>query len=65
MYSSFHEAYSTARGRYSDEEWHALPMRDQSEAIYLEMRRLDAEASGQCGPRRKSRRAARSLQHAG
>jgi hypothetical protein len=64
MSSSFQEAYSSARSRYSDEQWYALPMRDQSEAIYREMRRLDAEAVRQSVTRRRSRRTEQSLEHA-
>jgi hypothetical protein len=42
--TTFQEAYTSARNRYSDVQWYTLDARDQSEAIYLEMRRLDALA---------------------
>jgi len=43
--TTFHEAYQSARNRYPDEQWLMFGMRDQSRAIYLEMRRLDAMAA--------------------
>jgi hypothetical protein len=46
MTCSFEDAYQKARGRYSDAQWHDLDLRNQSEAIYQEMRRLDAAAAG-------------------
>ena len=42
MSSGFEDAYRKARNRYSDAQWHDLNLRNQSEAIYQEMRRLDA-----------------------
>jgi hypothetical protein len=44
MCSSFNEAYSSARSSYSDDQWDTLGVRTQTAAIYVEMRRLDAEA---------------------
>ena len=45
MSIGFEDAYKKARGRYSDAQWHDLNLRDQSEAIYREMRLLDAGAA--------------------
>ena len=42
MGCGFEDAYRKARGRYPDAQWHDLNLRGQSEAIYQEMRRLDA-----------------------
>jgi len=46
MSCGFEDAYRKARDRYSDAQWHDLNLRDQSEAIYQEMRRLDAASAG-------------------
>jgi hypothetical protein len=40
---SFQEAYARVRGRYSDQAWIALTPRQITEAIYQEMRQIDAE----------------------
>ena len=40
---SFQEAYARVRSRYSDEAWLALNPRQITEAIYGEMRLIDAE----------------------
>ena len=40
---SFHAVYRSARGLFSDSEWEALGVHGQCNAIYSEMRRLDAE----------------------
>lgn len=45
MTSGFADAYRKARNLYSDAQWHDLNLRDQSEAIYQEMRRIDAAAA--------------------
>ncbi|HVZ06382.1 hypothetical protein [Rhodopila sp.] len=37
------EAYNRVRSRYSDESWFALPPRAVTDAIYQEIRRIDAE----------------------
>jgi hypothetical protein len=49
MSSGFEDAYRKARNRYGDAQWHDLNLRNQSEAIYQEMRLLDAvtAASGE------------------
>jgi hypothetical protein len=49
--TTFEEAYASARNRYSADHWLMLGLRDQSQAIYLEMRRLDAQAAQ---PQRRS-----------
>jgi hypothetical protein len=38
-----HDAYTRVRGRYTDEVWFALPPRTITDAIYREMRQIDAE----------------------
>lgn len=38
----FHQAYETVRSRYSDEAWSALTPRQITEAIYREIRGIDA-----------------------
>lgn len=45
MGCGFEDAYQKARDRYSDAQWHDLNLRNQSEAIYQEMRRLDAASA--------------------
>ncbi len=40
------EAYDRVRGRYSDDAWFALPPRTITDAIYREMRVIDAERAG-------------------
>jgi hypothetical protein len=42
MSCGFEDAYRKARKRYSDAQWDDLNLRNQSEAIYQEMRLLDA-----------------------
>jgi hypothetical protein len=37
------EAYARVRSRYSDSGWLALPPRAVTDAIYREMREIDAE----------------------
>jgi hypothetical protein len=39
----FQRAAAAAQGRYSQEEWTALPPREQARAIYDALRRIDAE----------------------
>ena len=46
MSCGFEDAYREARNRYSDAQWHDLNLRNQSEAIYQEMRRLDSASAG-------------------
>jgi hypothetical protein len=41
----FQEAYARVRSRYSDEAWLALNPREITEAIYGEIRLIDAERS--------------------
>ena len=40
------EAYNRVRSRYSDDAWFALPPRTLTDAIYQEIRRIDAERTG-------------------
>ncbi len=42
MSCGFEDAYKRARDRYSNAQWDDLNLRKQSEAIYQEMRLLDA-----------------------
>lgn len=42
----FQQAYDTVRRAYTDEAWHALTPRQITDAIYREIRRLDAERQG-------------------
>jgi hypothetical protein len=42
-----HDAYARVRSRYSDEAWFALPPRTITDAIYQEMRQIDAERLGE------------------
>jgi hypothetical protein len=46
MSCGFQDAYRKARDRFSDAQWHDLNPRNQSAAIYQEMRRLDAALVG-------------------
>ncbi len=43
------EAYNRVRGRYTDDAWFSLPPRSVTDAIYREMRTIDAERAG-AGP---------------
>jgi hypothetical protein len=51
---SFQEAYARVRRRYSDQAWLALTPRQITEAIYREIRLMDAERNqnscGEIGP---------------
>jgi len=38
-----HDAYTRVRSRYTDDVWFALPPRTITDAIYREMRQIDAE----------------------
>lgn len=38
-----HDAYARVRSRYTDDVWFALPPRTITDAIYCEMRQIDAE----------------------
>jgi hypothetical protein len=38
-----HDAYARVRSRYTDDAWFALPPRTITDAIYREMRQIDAE----------------------
>lgn len=42
-------AYERVRSRYGDDAWFALPPRALTDAIYREMREIDAERAG-AGP---------------
>ena len=44
--ASFQEAYQSARNKFASTEWDVLALSQQAEAIYVEMRRLDAAAIG-------------------
>ena len=46
MSCGFEDAYRKARDRYSKAQWDDLNLRNQSEAIYQEMRRLDSASAG-------------------
>lgn len=46
MSCGFEDAYRKARDRYADAQWDDLDLRNQSEAIYQEMRLLDAASAG-------------------
>lgn len=39
----FQKAAAAAQGRYTKDAWMALPPREQAQAIYAELRRIDAE----------------------
>jgi hypothetical protein len=39
----FQQAAATAQSRYTAVTWTALPLREQAQAIYAELRRIDAE----------------------
>ena len=43
----FQKAYENVRNSYSDEAWNALTPREITEAIYQEIRRIDAHAAEQ------------------
>ncbi len=45
-----HDAYTRVRTRYTDEAWFALPPRAITDAIYEEMRQIDAERLGDAIP---------------
>jgi hypothetical protein len=45
MAVTFHQAFDAAVQRYSSEVWAQLDPRHQTEAIYEEMRKLDANAA--------------------
>jgi hypothetical protein len=45
MSCGFEDAYKKARDRYAGAQWDDLNLRKQSEAIYQEMRLLDAVAA--------------------
>jgi hypothetical protein len=61
---SFNEAFAAARGSSSDEQWFCLTPRERSEAIYREMRLMDAETARQHTPQRKPQRTGRELPRA-
>jgi hypothetical protein len=44
---SFQEAYARVRSRYSDQAWIALSPRQITDAIYREIRQIDAERNQQ------------------
>ena len=46
MAVTFHQALESAVQRYSSDVWSQLDPRHQTEAIYEEMRKLDADAAG-------------------
>ena len=46
MSDFFQEAYRRARSRYTREQWLSLPPQQITDAIYQEMRQMDAETSG-------------------
>ena len=41
----FQEAYNRVRARHSEEEWRAMSPRQITDAIYREIRQIDAERS--------------------
>lgn len=45
-----HDAYARVRSRYTDDVWFALPPRTITDAIYREMRQIDAERLGEPPP---------------
>jgi hypothetical protein len=45
-----HDAYTRVRGRYTDEMWFALPPRTITDAIYREIRLIDAEREAKRAP---------------
>jgi hypothetical protein len=51
----FQRAAAAAQGRYTHEEWAALPQREQARAIYTALRHIDAEraATAPVVPRRR------------
>jgi hypothetical protein len=46
MAVTFHQVFESAVQRYSSEVWSQLHPRHQIEAIYEEMRKMDANAAG-------------------
>ncbi len=40
------ESYTRVRSRFTDEAWFSLPPRQITDAIYREMRQIDAERTG-------------------
>jgi hypothetical protein len=47
---TFQVAYKRARARYTDEQWLALNPRQVTDAIYREIRLIDAERAGTPSP---------------
>lgn len=59
MSDFFQEAYRRARSRYTQEQWLALAPQQITDAIYREMRAMDAAAAPiqvDPAPRRRNRR---------
>ena len=46
----FQQAFEAVRKSYSDEAWNALTPRQITDAIYREIRRIDAETAAQTAP---------------
>jgi hypothetical protein len=42
----FEEAYNRVRSRFSDDAWYSLSPRALTDAIYKEIREIDAERTG-------------------
>ena len=47
----FQDAYARVRGRHTDQAWFALSPREITDAIYREIRRIDAMATKRETPR--------------
>lgn len=50
----FQQAYETVRASYTGDAWAALTPRQITEAIYREIRRLDARELAEAGPDRSA-----------
>ncbi len=62
---SFQRAVEKARRAYSPKDWTTIPPHERTEAIYRELRRLDADrAARKVGPKqRPAQRVAREQPH--
>ena len=56
----FQQAAAAAQRRYTEPAWAALPQREQAEAIYTELRRIDTERTAVAPAASKKRPAGRA-----
>jgi hypothetical protein len=56
----FQQAAAAAQRRYTELAWTALPQREQAEAIYTELRRIDTERTAAAPAASKQRPAGRA-----